>query len=215
MAQLVNLEPGPATAEAAEPRGVLELARAGDTEAFGELCRAYETRLLRQANTLCGSAAQAEELAQDTLVQAWKSLHRYNGRCRFFTWLCAILLHRHRNMLRHRRPLLWWALAEPAREEFSTHAAHQTAVETGPDEAVQSREREALLRNCVAALPRKHQQVIYLRFFVDESLERIAALVGCSVGTVKSRLFHGLEKLRRMKELQDNLKESRSKVDVL
>ena len=215
MAQLVNLEPGVATAEAGEPRNLLEQARGGDTEAFGEVCRVYETRLLRQAHALCGNATQAEELAQDTLVEAWKSLHRYNGQCRFFTWLCAILLHRHRNMLRRRRLLPWSAMSVPARAELSTYPTVQPAVEAGPDEAVQSREREALLRRCVAALPRKHQQVIYLRFFVDESLEGIAALVGCSVGTVKSRLFHALEKLRRVKELQDNLKESRSKVDDL
>jgi len=50
-------------------------------------------------------------------------------------------------------------------------------------------------------LPPKHEQVIYLRFYVDESLEGIAAGLGCSVGTVKSRLFHGLDKLRGMKEL--------------
>jgi len=48
-------------------------------------------------------------------------------------------------------------------------------------------------------LPAKHQQVIYLRFYVDDSLEGIAAALGCSVGTVKSRLFHALDKLRGMK----------------
>jgi RNA polymerase sigma-70 factor (ECF subfamily) len=50
-------------------------------------------------------------------------------------------------------------------------------------------------------LPTKHQQVIYLRFYVDNSLEGIAAALGCSVGTVKSRLFHALDKLRGMNAL--------------
>jgi len=48
-------------------------------------------------------------------------------------------------------------------------------------------------------LPFKHQQVVYLRFYVGESLEGIAEAVGCSIGTVKSRLFHGLDKLREIK----------------
>ncbi len=52
--------------------------------------------------------------------------------------------------------------------------------------------------SCLQRLSNKHQQVIYLRFYVDESLESIAGALGCSVGTVKSRLFHALEKLRGM-----------------
>jgi RNA polymerase sigma-70 factor (ECF subfamily) len=78
--------------EAPVPRSALERAVAGDFEAYGEVYRAYSTRLLRQAIALCGNVALAEELAQDTLVEAWKHLRRYNGRCEFFTWLCSILL---------------------------------------------------------------------------------------------------------------------------
>ena len=215
MAQPLNLESEPALGEGSDPRDLLERAQGGDTEAFGEVCRVYETRLLRQANVLCGNATRAEELAQDTLVEAWKSLRRYNGQCRFFTWLCAILLHRHRNTLRRRRLMPWSALAPPGREEVEPPAAHVTAVEAWPDEAAQLREQEALLRRCVDSLPRKHQQVIYLRFYVGDSLQGIAAAVGCSVGTVKSRLFHGLEKLRRMKELQGGPADRRAKVVVL
>ena len=83
--------------ETPDPRSSLERAMAGDLEAYGEVYRAYSTPLLRQAMALCGNVALAEELAQDTLVEAWKYLRRYNGRCEFFTWLCAILLNRYRN----------------------------------------------------------------------------------------------------------------------
>ena len=86
-----------------DTRELLESARSGNAEAYGEVYRAYSTRLLRQAMTLCRNAALAEELAQDTLVEAWKGLRRYNGRCQFFTWLCAILLNRYRNVLREDR----------------------------------------------------------------------------------------------------------------
>jgi RNA polymerase sigma-70 factor (ECF subfamily) len=181
-----------------EMRSVLDQARAGGAEAFGEVCRAYETRLLRQAVALCGNAALAEDLAQDTLVEAWKSLRRYNGRCQFFTWLCAILLNRYRNTVRERRP-----------RPFSTFAVGDVGAlerridlaadhEPLPDEAALLREQAALVRQCVQALSPKHQQVIHLRFYVDNSLEGIAAALGCSVGTVKSRLFNALDKLRGM-----------------
>jgi RNA polymerase sigma-70 factor (ECF subfamily) len=66
-------------------------------------------------------------------------------------------------------------------------------------------ERRALVRRCVAALPARHQRVVYLRFYVEDSLQGIAAALGCSVGTVKSRLFHALGKLRAMKALKGQL----------
>jgi len=64
-------------------------------------------------------------------------------------------------------------------------------------------------------LPAKQQQVIYLRFYVDHSLGGIAAALGCSVGTVKSRLFHALEKLRAMNVLSEQWGNLKEKVGVL
>src|SRR2546425_11887777 len=75
------------TEQALSP-GLLERAQSGDADAFCELCRTHEGRLFRQALSLCGETALAEDLAQDTLVEAWRCLRRYNGRCRLFTWLC-------------------------------------------------------------------------------------------------------------------------------
>ena len=60
-------------------------------------------------------------------------------------------------------------------------------------------ETSARLRQCLEMLPEKHRQVILLRFFEDASLPDMAAVLGCSIGTVKSRLYHALEKLRKMK----------------
>jgi RNA polymerase sigma-70 factor, ECF subfamily len=181
-----------------ETRSLLDRALAGDAGAFGEVCRAYETRLLRQAGTLCGNAALAEDLAQDTLVEAWKSLGRYNGRCQFFTWLCAILLNRYRNTVREKRPLPFSTFAAGDDGQFQRTLNCVTDGEPLPDQAASLREQAASVRQCIQALPPKHQQVIHLRFYVDDSLEGIAAALGCSVGTVKSRLFHALDKLRAM-----------------
>ena len=184
-----SLSPTFVQVESPDTRSLLDRARAGDCDAFGDICREYEARLLRQAMTLCGNAAMAEDLAQDTLVEAWKCLRRYNGRCQFFTWLCAILLNRFRNTLRKERP-----------GALSDEAARGVAADdrAAPDQMLLHGEQAALVRKCVAALPMKHRRVIFLRFYVDDSLPEIAAALGCSVGTVKSRLFHAMEKLRRM-----------------
>jgi RNA polymerase sigma-70 factor, ECF subfamily len=184
-----------------ETRSLLDQAQSGDLEAFGEVCRTYEKRLFRQGVALCGNAAMAEDLTQDTLVEAWKSLRRYNGRCQFFTWLCAILLNRYRNTVREKRPLLFSALAADDDGEFQRGLEQMAIDEPLPDQAAWLREEAALVRRCIQALPPKHQQVILLRFYVDDSLEGIAAALGCSVGTVKSRLFNALEKLRAMQAM--------------
>ena len=198
-----------------ETSNPLARAQAGDTEAFGEICRTYETRLLRQALALCGNETVAEDLAQDTLVEAWKSLRRYNGRCQFFTWLCAIMLHRHRNLLRAKRAIPFSQLNKPDYSDARDRLTQLADPGAAPDEAAQVRERAAFVRTCLQALPAKHREVICLRFYVDDSLEGIAAALGCSVGTVKSRLFHALEKLRDMNVMSEQFEESKSQIRSL
>ncbi len=187
--------------EAATTLRLLDRALAGDTEAFSEICRLYEARLLRQAVILCGEAALAEDLAQDTLVEAWKCLRRYNRRCLFFTWLCAILLNRYRNTVRQKLPKPLSAYPELDRHAFQDHIHNLPDHQAWPDQAAQLHEQACLIRRCIHALPTQPQQVIHLRFYVDTSIEGIAAALGCSQGTVKSRLFHALDKLRAMHAL--------------
>ena len=71
--------------------------------------------------------------------------------------------------------------------------------EPSPVEKLLQDETSARLRECLERLPDKHRQIILLRFFEDASLPDMAEVLGCSVGTVKSRLHHALEKLRKMK----------------
>jgi RNA polymerase sigma-70 factor (ECF subfamily) len=180
---------------------LLAQARQGDAPAFCRLVQPLEARLLRQAMALCRDASVAEDIVSETLVQAWKCLVTFNETCRLSTWLYAILLHRHQKSLRAARsrpiPLAWLPLAEAEKHR----EAHQAiaAAEASPAVAAANEELSAGLRRAVESLPEKHRQVVLLRFFEDASLEEIANVLHCSVGTVKSRLHHALEKLRRMK----------------
>ena len=182
-----------------DPDRLLPLAQAGDAEAFGEMCRGYEARLLQQSLRLCGNPTLAEDLAQETLVESWRCLGRFNARCRFFTWLCAILLNRYRKAIRDRRWRPTSASLDP--EPFRQNPEAGTDRDAWPDRAAELREEAAQVRACIQALPAKQREVIYLRFYVDDSLEGIAEALRCPVGTVKSRLFHALENLRQMKIL--------------
>jgi RNA polymerase sigma-70 factor, ECF subfamily len=182
---------------------LVELAQNGDLDAFSQICRTYETRLLRHAMTLCQRPSLAEELAQETLVEAWRCIQRFNGRSQFFTWLCAILLNRFRNVRRQKRPIPFTSLLEPEQHEVRQQMEEVADESSWPDQAAERREQGGQMLACIQALPHKYQQVVYLRFYVNDSLEGIAATLGCSVGTIKSRLFRALEKLRAMKAAQE------------
>ena len=188
---------------AEEPRDLVEQARRGNEASFNALCRLYENRLFRQGMLLCADETMARDLAQETMFEAWKSVARYNGECRFFTWLCSILIHCHRRSVRRRRPIAFSWLLPFERARAEAGLADCADAKGSPSELAEQEERAIVLRRCLDKLPAKQRQVVYLRFYVDNSLDGIAAALGCSVGTVKSRLFNALDRLTRMNELKN------------
>jgi RNA polymerase sigma-70 factor (ECF subfamily) len=180
---------------------LLRAAQEGDPHAFGELAQKFEERLFRQALFLCGNATQAEDLAQETLFTAWKRLGQFHHRCQFFTWLCGILLNLARNTSRKMAPVAISDFGESSRQQVDHLLDALVDPGESPAETIEREERARAIRCCLDRLPLKHREVIQLRFFVDDSIDGISAALDCSVGTVKSRLFHALEKLHAMPEL--------------
>ena len=132
----------PVPSEQIDSPDLLARARAGDGESFWALCAPLQDRLLRQAFALCRDQAQAQDLAQECLREAWKSIHRFNGQCQFATWLCSILLHRYRSAVRH----AWWrSLLTPFSEVVQTHLERLTDEQPAPDEAAELSERSRLI----------------------------------------------------------------------
>jgi RNA polymerase sigma-70 factor (ECF subfamily) len=183
---------------------LLAQARAGDGESFRLLCEPLSERLLRQALVLCRDETQARDLVQETWIEAWKSLKRYNGECQFTTWLCSILLHRHQSALRRAKWRAWLAMSSADHPESSlNHIADDSA---GPDTVAELSDRSRVLTNALQRLPPRQREVVFLRFYADESIAGMAAALGCSAGTIKSRLFHALENLRRMNIFREELR---------
>jgi RNA polymerase sigma-70 factor (ECF subfamily) len=182
---------------------LIALSREGDVAAFSRLVQEHQSRLLAQALAFCGDPHLARDLAQETMVAAWKSLARFDGSCRFFTWLYAILLRQ------HRKSLGWFSRRLPLAtlEQQAAAERHENAAVCEP--SARDDEEAALLRAMVTALPAKHREVIRLRFYAEAGEAEIAAALGISTGTVKSRLHHAMEKLRQMKEKVNRLRDSR------
>ena len=164
-------------------------ARRGDRDAFGQLASELGPRLVQSARALCRDDRIAEDLAQETLVECWRSAARFDGRCAFSTWMHGILRHRFLKLLRRARsrPILHLLedAPDPADEEGSWPAA-----------LAEQSDRHERLRRAVAALPEDQRRVVEMRFFGDASLQDIATALDCPEGTVKSRLHHALRTLR-------------------
>jgi RNA polymerase sigma-70 factor, ECF subfamily len=187
----------------ADSAELLARAREGDREVYCELAANCEPRLFQQAVGLCRDPATAEDLVAETLIEAWKSLSRFNGTCRFSTWLYAILLHRFQKFARRARsrPVPLASLQPSEGGERESLLERLPDPQLLPAEALMQKELAAQLRSAVDRLSRRHQLVVRLRFYEGASLPEIAGALGLSTGTVKSRLHHALEKLRQMKTI--------------
>ncbi|MBN1853181.1 MAG: sigma-70 family RNA polymerase sigma factor [Pirellulales bacterium] len=162
-------------------------AQAGEAIAFERLAKLHAARLWRCAFAMCQDSHWAEDLMQETLIEAWRSLTRFDGRCRFSTWLYGILRNRFLKGWRHQN----------AMRLFAPDALGDVpCTASPPDRFAEVSEDVQQIRRAVASLPEEHRQVVELRFFAGAALDEIAAALGCPLGTVKSRLHYGLEKLR-------------------
>lgn len=190
-------------AELPDSQRLLSCAQAGDAESFWALCEPLQDRLVRQALALCRDESLAQDLAQETLLAAWKNVGRYDGKCQLSTWLCSILLNKHRTALRRSH---WWSRFNRLTDPVNSAGEDIPDLSPGPDRTAQLTERSREILLALERLPAKQREVIFLRFYSDESIEGIACALQCSEGTVKSRLFHALENLRRMRIFREELR---------
>ena len=172
-----------------DQRELIDRAQAGEAIAFGRLAEQHAARLWRCALALCRDSHWAEDLAQETLVEAWRCLARFDGRCQFSTWLYGILRHRFLKGRRHQNA---------ARLSAPDALGQVPCTAQTPGRSAEASEDAQRVRRAVASLPEAHRLVVELRFFAGATLDEIAAALGCPPGTVKSRLHYALEKLRQM-----------------
>jgi len=176
-------------------RELIDRAQAGEAIAFERLAEQHVAYLWRCALALCKDGHWAEDLSQETLVEAWRSLARFDSRCKFSTWLYGILRHR---FLKGRRK------QNAARLSAPDDLGQVPCTPHTPSSSAEASEDARRVRQAVASLPEVHRLVVELRFFAGATLGEMAAALGCPAGTVKSRLHHALEKLRQM-DLEVNL----------
>jgi RNA polymerase sigma-70 factor (ECF subfamily) len=153
-------------------------------------------RIHRAALVLTGNPWDADDLTQETFLVLARQGATFAGRSSLYTWLYGILLNlerreRRRNGVRRQKLHVVWD-GEPT-EERATPAA---------DAAVEVAEWKSTLWAHVARLPIGQRDALVLRFSERLAYDEIATVLACPLGTVKSRIFHGLETLRQMLEAE-------------
>jgi RNA polymerase sigma-70 factor (ECF subfamily) len=165
---------------------------------FRELVDAHGDRLLRAAYFLCGDKTEAQDLAQETFLQAAKSASRYRGESGAYTWLYSILRHLCHHHFRKRKRLT----LEPA-------LLDSESVEPTPGVSLDADYRSIKLAQALRELSLEHREVVVLRYYEELKIQEIAARTSVSEGTVKSRLHHATRRLRQLLPGEMNVSASR------
>ncbi len=184
---------------------VIEAVRDGDTEAFRTLVDRHKHRLHKVILRLVGDPGEAEELAQEAFVKAYRSLRGFRGEAAFGTWLLQIGIHavrdRMRSARRRRGIVSIEALRESHRQDFEP--ADRTPA-SDPGHAVEAAERRELVRAALAGLPPSYREVLVLKHFEGRAYDEIAKVTGDSVGTLKVRAFRARQMLRERLDRLDS-----------
>lgn len=160
-------------------------AQGGDRLAFAELVRSHQSAVRNQLRRLTqGDVALADDLAQESFIQAWTHLAEFRGQARFATWLYRIAYHRFVAHLRSHRAMLPLSDDEP---EASGVAA---------DDALQARAMRLDVAAALAQLPPAQRVALIHCYYLDLSHEEAAQVLNVPLGTLKSQVLRAKARLR-------------------
>ena len=188
--------PGPASGVDASDLELVRRAQRGERGAFDLLVLRYQHKVIKLVARLLRDPTEAEDVAQEAFVKAYRALGSFRGDSAFYTWLYRIAVNTARNAMasRQRRPLDYEA--ELSEGEQSTVESRLRHTDT-PEATVLSEEIRETVNRAVAALPEDLRTAIILREVEGLSYEEIAAAMDCPVGTVRSRIFRAREAIDR------------------
>jgi RNA polymerase sigma-70 factor (ECF subfamily) len=162
-----------------------------DAAYFEELVRRHYQQAYLMAYRLSGSHSDADDLTQDAFVRAFESLHRYQRDLPFTNWLYRIMVNLHIDEVRRRRRTRTESVETlPALVELADR-------ESDPAELVLSRELDGRIQEALQALPVEFRVAVTLCDVEGYSYEEISEIMGCAIGTVRSRVHRGRHQLRQ------------------
>ncbi len=180
--------------QASDHRLVMQT-RGGEVEAFGELVRRYQTSVYNVCYRLLGVPAEAEDMAQEAFLRAYRRLNTYDAGRPFGPWMRRVAANLCLTELQRRRPVEV-ELDEEVRDRSD-------APWSAPEFVRERRETARRVRQALLSLPERYRAVVELRHYHELSYDAIAADLGITVGDVRTRLFRARRKLADLLRADD------------
>ncbi len=174
-------------------QALVERVQAGDKQAFGLLVAKYQRKLLRLVSRLVRDSAEAEDVAQEAFIKAYRALPGFRGESAFYTWLYRIGVNTAKNWLvaNGRRPPTATEVDNTEAENYS----ESDLLRDGdtPERLLMSKQIVNTVNAVMAELPEELRTAVTLREIEGLSYEEIAQVMDCPIGTVRSRIFRARE----------------------
>jgi RNA polymerase sigma factor (sigma-70 family) len=183
---------------------LVRLAQQGDLDAYDELVRRYQGRVYTTIYHMTSHHEDANDLAQEAFIKAYRALGTFKGTSSFFTWIYRIAVNRTLNFLEQRKNRNSLSL-----NDLDAHAEHDPDLvefvsENTPHRAVALQELQEKLNAALQKLSDTHRMVVTLHDIQGLSHDEIGQIMDCNPGTVRSRLFYARQQLQA--QLSDYLK---------
>lgn len=181
---------------------LIQRAKEGDADAFAALLERYEKAVYHHALRMAGSAEDAEDLAQEVFWKAWQGLPAFQGNSAFSTWLYRLTSNACIDFFRRERK---------HRGAFSLDGEEQELARRIPDprltpqRELERRELQDAVRQGLLKLSQDHREILVLREIDGLSYDEIGAVLGLSLGTVKSRIARARLSLAKILRESGNL----------
>ena len=195
----MHTETTPAEADVSELE-LVKQCQAGCSEAFDQLVSRYRTRVFGMIYNMVHNEQDAWDLAQDSFVKAWKSIGRFRGRSSFYTWIYRIVMNVTIDWLRKKQIRGTGSEFDDAIQLKEIDPASKTVPKANPlpHQRMERDEIRARIDAAIAQLSPEHRAVILMKETEDMQYHEIAEALGCSIGTVMSRLFYARKKLQNL-----------------
>lgn len=168
----------------------------GDHDAFGELLRRYERQLAAFFYRLLRDEEGARDLVMDTFLRVYKAAHRYEPRAKFSTYVYQIA----RNLFINESQKRDFRKTDSLDEINESSSLQLVDQELDPEQELSRREQSDLVSRALSELPEDQRTILILVEYQELSYERVAQIMDCSIGTVKSRMHRARQKVREWME---------------
>ena len=166
----------------------------GDGGAFGMLVDRFQRKIYRVAYAIVRNDVEADTITQDTFIQAYTHLAKFQGRSEFETWLTRIAINRSRDSLRRRR---FVSLFTGDDDEDREGWIEPVDDRPDPEREIMAHQLRVAIDRAERTLSAQQKIIFRLRHYEDRSLEDIAELLGLRSGTVRAHLFRAIHKIRK------------------